>query len=153
MKLCHGTMLYKLCVGHAEAYYLRMIAVVVHPFQYSRAKPAVLYTIFHCYYTLEFLCHLLKYCLIDRLEESHVVHCTRTFFCCQQSFVADRTDGKHCHIISVTHLTTGTYLYLLQRTTPVEKDSTSSGVTDYKCPLVRQLRCIHESSQFMFIHR
>ena len=67
--------------------------------------------------------------------------------------ISYRTNAQHSDILAVVQLSTCTHLDFFQRTAPVNQDTATAWIADDERSLVRQLRCIHQLTQLVLVHR
>ena len=66
--------------------------------------------------------------------------------------VAYRADCYNRKVVTIFQFPAFSYRDFFQRTFPVNHYPASSRITDHKRTFIRQLCCVHQSAQFMFIH-
>src|SRR5574344_254749 len=129
--------------------------MVTHPFQHSAAQSTCSHAVLYGDNPLKLSSHFFQKPFIQRFEEAHVIMSSihTTFLNRLSSHISNRTDGKYSHILTLAQSSACTYINLLQWTAPVHLYAPASRVPDDKGSLIRQLSRIHQSAQFMFIHR
>ena len=153
-----GSTMFNEMVGQTEADDLGMEIVVGHILEDSGTESALDDTVFHRDNAATGRANLVEYFLVNRLEESHIVVCNGLPCFAELTndtgyYITERSETEDSRTLAIGELASTTYREFLHRTAPIGKDAPASRITDDEGTFVGQLGSVHETAQFVLVHR
>ena len=132
--------------------------MIRHPLEHGAAQTTTADAILNGDDTRETASHFIEDCLIERLEETHVVDgtvhsLTGTLLSSLQGIVTQRSDGQDGYVMTFTQLSATPHGYGFQRTAPVVEDAATTGIAYDEWAHVGLLGSKHHPTQLVFVER
>ena len=158
VQLLYGAVFYE-GIGYTDTSDMGNIVIVRHELQYGTAHSSFFDTVFYGDDMLEVESHLVQQGFVERLEKTQVVVGYGDSFVLLRTLygtcghVAYGTEGDDCQVFAFFQSAPFAYGDFFQRTFPIQQYAASAGIADDERTLVRQLCRVHQTAQFMFVHR
>ncbi len=150
--------MFDILVWNAQTHYLCAVAMVSHKFQNGTAHASGDASVLNRNDVFEFAKHFVQQQFVERFGKTHVVHSGADslffqLFASLKCIIADGSYGQQGDIIAAAKPSARAWLDQLKTGTPVGEHSVTPGITDGERTIIFGLCCVHQVTQFAFVHR